>query len=82
MVPFLSLTACAVTQNNTLGPKVAFPALTLLNLLSQPLSGFPYAVSAVLNAIGSVKRIAKFQQEDEVQEHAIDRKQLLAENRV
>jgi ABC-type Mn2+/Zn2+ transport system ATPase subunit len=81
MVSFLSLTAYAVTQNNALRPEVAFPALTLLNLLNQPLAGFPYAVSAALHAIDSVKRIAKFQQEDEVEPKSIDRKLLLAEDK-
>jgi ATP-binding cassette subfamily C (CFTR/MRP) protein 1 len=63
MVSFLSLVAFVVTQRSTLRPKVAFPDLTLLHLLNQPLSFFPYALSAVLDASDSIKRIAKFQQD-------------------
>ena len=80
MVSFLSLTAHIITQNTALRPEAAFPALALLQLLNQPLAGFPYAISAVLDASDSIKILSRFLQEDEIQPEAIDRMPLSAED--
>jgi ATP-binding cassette subfamily C (CFTR/MRP) protein 1 len=70
-VIFLSLVAFSLTQKTSLSPEIAFPALTLLNLLNNPLAGFPYTISAILNAADSIRRLSKFELESEIQPEAI-----------
>jgi ATP-binding cassette subfamily C (CFTR/MRP) protein 1 len=67
MITFLSLAAYSVIKSASLGPEIAFPTLTLLNLLNQPLAAYSYAVSAASTAFTSIKRISKFLLEDELQ---------------
>lgn len=80
MISFLSLTTYILAHKNDFKPEIIFPALTLLQLLNQPLTGLPYVISAVLNAIDSAKRIENFQQEDEIQSNAVDWKHLSSKN--
>jgi ATP-binding cassette subfamily C (CFTR/MRP) protein 1 len=73
MVSFLSLAAFITTQHTAFRPKIVFPALTLLQLLHNPLASFPYTVSAVFDAAEAIKRISKFELESEIQPGTIDR---------
>jgi ATP-binding cassette subfamily C (CFTR/MRP) protein 1 len=72
MVTFFSLAAYSATQLTSLRPEIAFPAITLLNLLNQPLAAYPYATSAAFGALDAIRRISKFQLEDELQINNIE----------
>ncbi|XP_063790449.1 multidrug resistance-associated protein 1-like [Pseudophryne corroboree] len=57
----------AVDKNNVLDAQKAFVTIILLNILRIPLRMFPHAISLVVQSLVSLKRLAKFFSEEELE---------------
>uniref|UniRef100_A0A060TAR9 ARAD1D22132p n=1 Tax=Blastobotrys adeninivorans TaxID=409370 RepID=A0A060TAR9_BLAAD len=62
-----------LTQDKALTTDMVFPALTLFNLLSFPLSVIPNVVTALVEASVSTARLRNFLQGEELQSDAVER---------
>ncbi|RDH29488.1 P-loop containing nucleoside triphosphate hydrolase protein [Aspergillus welwitschiae] len=73
--PFLvscsTFTVYALTQDKPLTTDVVFPALTLFNLLTFPLSILPMVITAVIEASVAVKRLTDYFTAEELQTDAV-----------
>lgn len=72
---FVSCSTFAVfvyTQDQPLTTDIVFPALTLFNLLSFPLSVVPMVITAMVEASVAVNRIRNFLTSEELQPDAVD----------
>uniref|UniRef100_A0A671VQ24 ATP-binding cassette, sub-family C (CFTR/MRP), member 3 n=1 Tax=Sparus aurata TaxID=8175 RepID=A0A671VQ24_SPAAU len=77
--PFLvALTTFAVyvtvDENNVLDAEKAFVSLSLFNILRFPLNMLPQVISSMVQASVSLKRIQSFLSHDELDPHAVERK--------
>lgn len=61
------------TKNEPLTTDIVFPALTLFNLLSFPLSVIPMVVTSLIEAAVAVGRLQKFLLSEELQPDAVER---------
>lgn len=61
------------TQNKPLTTEIVFPALTLFNLLTFPISALPMVITAVVEARVAVSRITSFLTAEELQLDAVVR---------
>ncbi|KAK9460193.1 P-loop containing nucleoside triphosphate hydrolase protein [Lipomyces oligophaga] len=59
------------TSNKPLSTDIVFPALTLFNLLSIPLTMFPQAATALVESLVSLKRLSTFLLTEELQPDAV-----------
>lgn len=82
MIPFLTsaltLAVFVLTQTEPLTAEIAFPALTLFNLLASPLTVIPGLISAITEASVAVDRLTAFLTADELQSDAITRREPVA----
>ncbi|TGZ81048.1 ABC transporter family protein [Ascodesmis nigricans] len=62
-----------LTTKKPLTTDIVFPALTLFNLLTFPLTMLPMVISSVVEAQVAVQRITSFLVADELQEHTVIR---------
>ena len=62
------------THDQPLTTEIIFPALTLFNLLSFPLTVLPMVISAIVEASVAVKRLTEYLGADELQSNAIVKK--------
>ncbi|PYH93177.1 P-loop containing nucleoside triphosphate hydrolase protein [Aspergillus ellipticus CBS 707.79] len=73
--PFLvscsTFTVYALTQDKPLTTEVVFPALTLFNLLTFPLSILPMVITAVIEASVAIKRLTDYFTAEELQTDAV-----------
>lgn len=69
----MTFTVFVLTQDKPLTTDIVFPALTLFNLLSFPLSVLPMVITAVVEAGVAVDRITSFLTAEEIQSDAVKR---------
>ncbi|KAF2755816.1 multidrug resistance-associated protein 1 [Pseudovirgaria hyperparasitica] len=62
-----------LTQNRPLTTDIVFPALTLFNLLTFPLSILPMVITSIIEASVAVGRLTSFFQAEELQVDAVQR---------
>ncbi|KAL7271985.1 ATP-binding cassette glutathione S-conjugate transporter ycf1 [Rhizina undulata] len=70
-----TFTVFVLTQNKPLTTEIIFPALTLFNLLTFPLSILPMVITAVVEASVAVTRITSFLTAEELQPDAVIREE-------
>ncbi|KAI5806479.1 multidrug resistance-associated protein 1 [Peziza echinospora] len=78
LVSCLTFTVFVMTQDKPLTTDIVFPALTLFNLLTFPLSILPMVITAIVEAGVAVGRITTFLAADEIQDDAITREESVA----
>ncbi|RAH75359.1 ATP-binding cassette glutathione S-conjugate transporter YCF1 [Aspergillus aculeatinus CBS 121060] len=80
--PFLVSCSCftvyALTSEKPLTTDVVFPALTLFNLLTFPLSILPMVITALIEASVAVKRLTDYFTAEELQTDAVTREETVA----
>ncbi|KAH8702386.1 putative ABC metal ion transporter [Talaromyces proteolyticus] len=73
--PFLvsccTFTVFVLTNDKPLTTEIVFPALTLFNLLTFPLTIFPMLITAIIEASVAVKRLTEYFTADELQSDAV-----------
>ncbi|XP_053473518.1 multidrug resistance-associated protein 1-like [Ictalurus furcatus] len=62
-----------IDEKNVLDAQKVFVSLALINILKTPLSQLPFAMSTTMQAIVSLKRLAKFLSQDELKADAVFR---------
>ncbi|KAL9092720.1 MAG: hypothetical protein Q9159_000618 [Coniocarpon cinnabarinum] len=62
------------TQDKPLTTDIVFPALTLFNLLTFPLTVLPMVITAIIEASVAVNRLTEYLGSDEIQQNAVLRK--------
>ena len=62
------------TQEQALTTDIVFPALTLFNLLTFPLTVLPMVITAIIEASVAVNRLTEYLGSDELQTNAVTRK--------
>ncbi|RPB26840.1 putative ABC metal ion transporter [Terfezia boudieri ATCC MYA-4762] len=75
LVSCMTFTVFVLTQDKPLTTDIVFPALTLFNLLSFPLSVLPMVITAVVEAGVAVDRITSFLTAEEIQSDAVKREE-------
>lgn len=63
-----------LTQEKPLTTDIVFPALTLFNLLTFPLTILPMVITAIVEATVAVNRLTEYLNSDELQSNAVTRK--------
>jgi ABC-type multidrug transport system fused ATPase/permease subunit len=71
MVSCSTFAVFVLTQNTPLSTEIVFPALTLFNLLTFPLSMLPMVITSVIEASVAVGRMTSYLTADELQEDAV-----------
>lgn len=71
----MTFTVFVLTQKEPLTTDIVFPALTLFNLLTFPLSVLPMVITAVVEAGVAVNRITSFLTAEEIQHDAVVREE-------
>ncbi|KAI9661444.1 MAG: hypothetical protein M1829_006275 [Trizodia sp. TS-e1964] len=71
LVSFSTFTVFVLTRNDPLTTEIVFPALTLFNLLTFPLSVLPMVITAVVESTVAVGRLTSFLAADELQTDAV-----------
>lgn len=71
----MTFTVFVLTQEQPLTIDIVFPAVTLFNLLSFPLSVLPMVITALVEASVAVNRITSFLTAEEVQLDAVKREE-------
>jgi len=71
----MTFTVFVLTQDKPLTTDIVFPALTLFNLLTFPLSVLPMVITAVVEAGVAVDRITSFLTAEEIQFDAVKREE-------
>lgn len=71
----MTFTVFALTQDKPLTTDIVFPALTLFNLLTFPLSVLPMVITALVEAGVAVNRITSFLTAEEIQSDAVKREE-------
>lgn len=69
-----------MTQDRPLTTDIVFPALTLFNLLTFPLSVLPMVITAIIEASVAVGRLTSYLTAEELQEDAVIREPTVQEN--
>ncbi|KAI9677505.1 MAG: hypothetical protein M1817_006459 [Caeruleum heppii] len=81
--PFLvscsTFTVFVLTQKAPLSTEIIFPALTLFNLLTFPLTILPLLITAIIEASVAVGRLTDFFRAEELQPNAVLRKEAVLE---
>lgn len=71
LVSFSSLAAFSILEKDPLTPELVFPSITLLNMLSRPLSVIPYFFNILAEASISVERISNLLSAPEIDSNYI-----------
>jgi ATP-binding cassette subfamily C (CFTR/MRP) protein 1 len=72
-VAFSTFTLFVLVQDTTLTVDLVFPALTLFNMLTQPLTQLPNVISALVESAVAINRLRAFFVAPELQEDAVRR---------
>ncbi|KAF8463649.1 putative ABC metal ion transporter [Kalaharituber pfeilii] len=75
LVSCMTFTVFVLTQDKPLTTEIVFPALTLFNLLTFPLSVLPMVITAIVEASVAAGRITSFLTAEEIQPDAITREE-------
>ena len=71
----MTFSVFVLTQDQPLTTEIVFPALTLFNLLTFPLSVLPMVITALVEASVAVNRITSFLTAEEIQFDAVKREE-------
>lgn len=66
-----TFTLFVLFKDTTLSIDLVFPALTLFNLLTNPLQQLPNVITATIESVVAAGRLKSFLEADEVQKHAV-----------